>query len=68
MVRAAEHARKETKFAQGGFEFVSLAGHILESSCKHLAGVEDATCLVSLLESERFYYIFASRSANTTVN
>ncbi|CAL2037996.1 unnamed protein product [Caenorhabditis brenneri] len=45
MMRAAAHARKEEKFQQGNFEFVSLAGHILESSCKHEAGIQVEGCL-----------------------
>lgn len=51
MVRAAEHAKKEENFSQGTFEFNSLAGHILESSCKHSEGNEEG-CLKCIYSRE----------------
>lgn len=52
MVRAAAHARKEESFRQGGFEFQSMAGHILESSCKHAQGVQEPDCLKCKYDQE----------------
>ncbi|CCD62545.1 TIP41-like protein [Caenorhabditis elegans] len=45
MVRAAKNAKREEKFDLGFFKFISLAGHILESSCKHSEDQEDPSCL-----------------------
>ncbi|KAF1760843.1 hypothetical protein GCK72_009093 [Caenorhabditis remanei] len=52
MVRAAAHARKEENFDMGIFEFTAIAGHILESSCKHPDGVEQPDCLKCKYERE----------------
>ncbi|ULU02897.1 hypothetical protein L5515_005310 [Caenorhabditis briggsae] len=52
MCRAAAHAKKEEFFKQGGFEFQSLAGHILESSCKHSKEIQEPNCLKCKYDKE----------------
>ncbi|PIC39962.1 hypothetical protein B9Z55_011478 [Caenorhabditis nigoni] len=52
MCRAAAHAKKEEFFKQGGFEFQSLAGHILESSCKHSKEIQEPNCLKCKYDTE----------------
>ncbi|EFO88144.1 hypothetical protein CRE_06960 [Caenorhabditis remanei] len=46
MVRAAAHARKEDNLEFRNFEVIAIAGHILESSCKHPEGLQQPDCLV----------------------
>ncbi|CAO4371506.1 unnamed protein product [Caenorhabditis nigoni] len=52
MCRAAAHAKKEEFYKQGGFEFQSLAGHILESSCKHSKEIQEPNCLKCKYDTE----------------
>ncbi|CAI5444813.1 unnamed protein product [Caenorhabditis angaria] len=52
MVRAAEHAKKEETFQKGGFEFISRAGHILESQCHHSEGIGEDKCLKCVYNRE----------------